>query len=847
MNPKQTRPEGKNRTAIAPYNFIPLPEKVKEVGADATPRWENHDQIRDDSHSGWIDLKLTTLSPLFIRGPQKMKNGAWDNRESRKRPEPFTDSDGRVVIPGSSFRGMVRSLFEILTFSKIAPVSKDQPFFRDIGNKDDYQNHFVEISQRSQGFDYKNPSNPINRQLKAFKPKVKAGFLVKKGESWSIQECEYARVDHSLISSLNLRVQTELRRGVRVPNPQLQGAAVWVEADKTDQSYFFRKQEITRNGRTNLRHPDQYLVFKRVRQISISQSNGLEKGTLVNTGPMANKHMEFVFLPERTQGLSTWDLSDEQIRRFHDDDQISQWQKDAFPKRKGREEAGGLRHGEPIFFLVDKSDKTGELKVRYFGRAQLFRLPYDCSPYTMIPQGLGKAGLDMAESVFGTVHREKKANGKQAIKGRLCFLDLVGPEATTCVESNELIPETLASPKPTTYQHYLVQKSDQKNQLKSYFTKHQSDSTIRGHKLYWHRWHEGLRLENLRAKEKVKDKNDRPITKLEANDTQHTTMKPVNAGTEFEGRIRFDNLSGEELGALLTALNLPKGCAHKIGMGKPLGLGSVQVTIEKMELIDPEKRYCSWSDSGRNAVAETDLKAYMEKFSERILTFAKSSNEPGFEIASSLWEIERFKHLKCMLTWPADKAKYDETRYMRIENGDGNRFGGKGDRCNEYAQRPVLPLPADVSNPHTENHETGGYENRPRDDGRQNRGQTGDRRSGLSRPYSQNRDANPSRREDRQQPRRHEPTPVAPRPPTPAPKPQAPLIQKNQKREGELRFQDGNWKASFAGDNRPVTVLNLRDYSQKLDNKKGSTVKAQFLVSEANNKEGIKVRIEKLL
>ena len=73
------------------------------------------------------------------------------------------------------------------------------------------------------------------------------------------------------------------------------------------------------------------------------------------------------------------------------------------------------------------------------------------------------------------------------------------------------------------------------------------------------------------------------------------------------------------------------------------------------------------------------------------------------------------------------------------------------------------------------------------------------------------------------------------------------MIQKSQKHEGELRFENGNWKASFAGDGRPVAILNLKDYSQKLDNKKGSTVKAQFLVSEANNKEGIKVRIEKLL
>lgn len=64
------------------------------------------------------------------------------------------------------------------------------------------------------------------------------------------------------------------------------------------------------------------------------------------------------------------------------------------------------------------------------------------------------------------------------------------------------------------------------------------------------------------------------------------------AGSEFKTTLRFDSLRPWELGALLAALNPehletalgmdphPHGYAHKLGYGKPLGLGSVRLTID---------------------------------------------------------------------------------------------------------------------------------------------------------------------------------------------------------------------------------------------------------------------------
>jgi hypothetical protein len=57
------------------------------------------------------------------------------------------------------------------------------------------------------------------------------------------------------------------------------------------------------------------------------------------------------------------------------------------------------------------------------------------------------------------------------------------------------------------------------------------------------------------------------------------------------------------LGALLWALTLGGQGCHRLGYGKPLGLGSAQIEITAIETLDPAVRYTSLTNSG---YAETD-------------------------------------------------------------------------------------------------------------------------------------------------------------------------------------------------------------------------------------------------
>src|SRR5579872_1356382 len=81
--PEQIGELPKDRIACAPYNFVPLPEKVVTIVSAAElaackddkarnalldDRLPSHDRFYPDRHTGYFDVTLTTKSPVYIRG-----------------------------------------------------------------------------------------------------------------------------------------------------------------------------------------------------------------------------------------------------------------------------------------------------------------------------------------------------------------------------------------------------------------------------------------------------------------------------------------------------------------------------------------------------------------------------------------------------------------------------------------------------------------------------------------------------------------------------------------------------------------------------------------------------------
>lgn len=100
-----------------PFNFVPLNEKV------FIPEWGNlisQDKPFEDGEDGIIDFTITNLTPLFV------KNGVGDNPEDGYSAH-VTDNEGKkhYFIPSTSIKGMLRSVVEIMSFSKMQPYDDD--------------------------------------------------------------------------------------------------------------------------------------------------------------------------------------------------------------------------------------------------------------------------------------------------------------------------------------------------------------------------------------------------------------------------------------------------------------------------------------------------------------------------------------------------------------------------------------------------------------------------------------------------------------------------------------------------------------------------------------------------
>jgi CRISPR-associated protein (TIGR03986 family) len=715
------------RRAIAPYNFVELPEKVVEAQPlpeqncyhDYSEHLINGETVKIKRHTGKIECTLTTESPLYTRcgltpdnfskyseppiHKTKEERERWEKEEKAKwekeRKEvlaPFFSYpyNKLPVIPGSSIRGMLRTLVEIVSFSKIERVTDKKQFYRSLGDpalREIYQANFVENLT-----DVEVPPNP---KADGYRSKVHAGFLRKRGNSYVIEECGYGRIDRNVINKVipnQPNIPTKpLYQGSspsKTPSWTYQHQKIYVDIEPLEQDHFFI-QQTNRNGKQ--RHPDLYLRFRKVHSASCNPAPGLQKGTLVITGDMQHKHLEFVFLDER---LNEYPVDEEIIRRFQDDDQITKWQEKAYPKDKpsrgSREQDGYLRDGEPVFFLLN-NDNT----VRFFGRAQMFRLPYEHSPLKFVPPKLRDTSLtDIAEAIFGYVDGKKPR--KEAYASRVFITDAtLQPNQDKKVKSSlDKEPDKilLSSPKPTTFQHYLVQTSDKKPELKHYASQPPTDTqegetVIRGHKLYWHKKYK---------------KQEIP----ENADSQTSLIKPIDPGIKFTFDIHFENLSDIELGALLWVLSLSRDKSQpletdktkekycfSLGMGKPLGMGAVKIDYD-LHLSDRTSRYSNLFDgdqwkTGQENQAETAkhekdcVKAFEDfMFDPEKGISDKDRERPDKTKATSLKETRRIEMLLAMLRCDDKTPNADQTRYMTIE-------------AKEYQNRPVLPTPLQVSNP----------------------------------------------------------------------------------------------------------------------------------------------------
>lgn len=153
------------KPASAAYNFVRLPEHVipaefynghfEGVTKDVLKAYCDHVQ-QADTHTGYIDLTITTETPLFIGGLSK---------QNEETPLEFYGGQDNPIIPGTSLKGMVKQIFKIVTASSFRPYQRGTGlgdfedrylYFRDIAStirplKDYYEARMVGKELNSRG------------------------------------------------------------------------------------------------------------------------------------------------------------------------------------------------------------------------------------------------------------------------------------------------------------------------------------------------------------------------------------------------------------------------------------------------------------------------------------------------------------------------------------------------------------------------------------------------------------------------------------------------------------------------------------------------------------------------
>lgn len=101
-------------------------------------------------------------------------------------------------------------------------------------------------------------------------------------------------------------------------------------------------------------------------------------------------------------------------------------------------------------------------------------------------------------------------------------------------------------------------------------------------------------------------------------------IQPLDYDSQFHFRIDFTNLESDEFAALILAIVLEDGIRHKIGYGKPLGLGSISLVPTSLTLVDYAVRYTQPASERGKTVLQGDamwnlLYEHIDGFSEKQL------------------------------------------------------------------------------------------------------------------------------------------------------------------------------------------------------------------------------------
>ncbi|WP_017614447.1 TIGR03986 family type III CRISPR-associated RAMP protein [Nocardiopsis salina] len=703
-------------TATAPYGLVqladtPLPAADLHTGHNTAELLRSHDRTVPGTHSGWIDLTVTTLTPTYVgRSPDRGHTG-------RSLRLPVPGGPGLPVLPGSSLRGLLRNTVRMLTGGETGPVNTPMLYFRAP----------VRIDPDSGDSTLPARTRQVMAHRHAHYRKRRAGLRTRQGflhhatdeDRWYVVEVPPTPWCAEPGQALKLPFDV-LRRSL----------ATW------DFGVTTFPDPPRGTGYVPTLHPQHGALQHRwVHALHIPGTKGIAavaptfedalehlhthtggEGTVVPalvvlTGP-ASAERRNAYLFARPHDLRTGRLPvpEALVELFESAEQITDYQRLAFPDHLGTvpgdpERApvagtggGGLpRSGvEPVWFDQDLSGA-----VVSFGRSGGYRIAVSddnpirraVPPSVLGPQRGDPPGgdperegrpVDVPRALFGDLDTFAGPGG--ATRGRIQVGDAVCRSTDADLPGGPLRVRLL-SPQRGCFANYLLQGPEtefgERPDLVTW--SHEGRVRLGGYKVYLHRHPEGLGSPvryDREAQEalgfEVPSAGDGP-----PRETQRDVL-PLRDGLAFRSRVTFTNLTDAELGALVRALVLDNPAdggdprdpeyAHKIGMGKALGLGSVHLKPD-LHLVDRRARALSPDPgAGVRRAGASEVRGFLDAFGAALT--ARRKTDPAHGSGPSHWRGVAQARDVCLAARWRHRLPLEETAVMSLR---------------EFAEYPVLP------------------------------------------------------------------------------------------------------------------------------------------------------------
>lgn len=575
---------------LNPYNFVSSPARPED-GDLSDGRPPEFGRIHPDLYNASLRVRIRTRTPLLLTSPDPRTPVRSAHRYTTR-----TGADDAPLLLGSSIKGALRAAYEAVTNSRYG-VFDEQTYRRPVATR-------------------VNTSYANENLFPAWVDRVADDGTVTIRGFERLVPHDFPRTWREPYAAAWLpRVVAELDLGRENAGPKLdmQPAEAWIRCQKQmPQSTLWRVTDIAVDGDLPTR-PSQAgksewnWDLPRGRGDAVLRVRGIihwTGGTFGSSdgprGPSENrKTSERFFITEvidppgwldqkpyeeqlDTRLQNGWTSVIDSFVAAHRDDS----NRSGLATYITDPERWRLQPGRTLWARYD--DATGQTLVN-LSPAMLGRKVFDKTPVELAdPEHLPPRRLDQlspADRVFGWVSPDGGDSAESAVRGRLTVDQPVvahGPDHPIIRFDNPVALATLASPHISQSLFYTWTKNGEFPRNDGY----REGDKLRGQKRYLAQpdTFDDAEYWNPRGRDSRIREYLRPRTRAAANGEVSKVAGEVSdwvaPGCVFETTISIRDVNRSELGALLWLLSLPADTTIPLGLGKPLGFGATEFSLD---------------------------------------------------------------------------------------------------------------------------------------------------------------------------------------------------------------------------------------------------------------------------